>query len=414
MARGVKSARAAVAVPLVLVLAALSCSAPGRLQGVAGQDVTMLYAADGVVLVAETATPESTPDQLFLSDDGAHWRNITPPTSRAPVRGDGYLVFEQASFVNSDLGWVVGCAEASDIQVIYETTDRGDHWQQHSGPGCDLHGTTHVQLLDSDFAIADNTVCPGVGCVPLETSTNGGRSWIPVAATGDGKTMEIGGRTYPDPDGTWPREDPIRFVTTDLTFAADGIGSPYGAFGYVAPYGYFVRSVDGGRTWKSVAPPVPGGTSGDHVRFDLPIFSSPTTGVVAVLDHSLAGNQLGFDTTRTAGQTWTLSTEVPVARLGGFDNAYPGWLTPTYSVANPSTWWVANPSQPVSIEITTNAGRNWSTVSASGLPAAPAQILALDDHRALATIPDQNATTGINDHLYQSSDSGRTWSPLKP
>jgi photosystem II stability/assembly factor-like uncharacterized protein len=408
----VRFVRAAVAVTVVGV--AMSCGSPRSRLASVGHEVTLLYRQADVKLVAVAAAPEESPSRLFISADGARWKDVTPAASQEPVRaGSGFVVFQQASFLNSSDGWVVACAEASDIQTVFETTDGGTHWRAVRGPGCDMHGSTTVQLLNPRLAIADDTVCPGLGCAPLESSSDGGITWHPVAVRTEGG-MEINGRRVPDPTNMWPVADPIRFVTPDLAFAADGLGSPYGAFGYVSPYGYFVRSIDGGKSWNVAAPPAPGGAGADHVRFDLPVFFSPTNGVVAVLDHSPAGNQLGFDTTKTAGQSWTLTAILPVARIGGFDSDYAGWLTPTYSVVNPSTWWVANPARPISIDITTNAGRTWSTVPAAGLPAAPEQIVGLDDHRALATVPIRNADTTIDYRLYESSDEGRNWSALTP
>lgn len=275
----IRAARAArrrpVAVSIAMTVLMAACSSP-RSPGVpVGSDVTLLYGGPGVELVAATTVPESAPSHLFLSDDGLHWRDVTPPQSRTPVQGGARLVFQQASFLNPTNGWVVACAEAVDVQTAYQTSDGGAHSRSVQGPGCNDHGSSTVQDVSPTLAITDNKACPGITCTVLSTLGRGGTSSTEIAMLGEQHEMVVYGTDIADPLHLWPVRNPIQFVTDNLAFADAGLGPPEGAFGYIAPPGYFVRSTDGGRTWTQVSAPVPGGDRADQVSFDLPDFSTP-------------------------------------------------------------------------------------------------------------------------------------------
>lgn len=360
----------------------------------------MLDARPGFELIATTDREAATAPGLYASTDGVHWRNIAPPTATTPSTSPTYFGFPEfvdASFVDALTGWVVACQFGNYRMTVYETVDGGSSWQESPGGGS--HCEESIQTLSAHLAIA-NTPGVGVGSQILAKSNDGGQSWQDLYTTTDGRSLG-------------PIRTPVVFADEGNAFSASLIGDLAARDGW--PAGYFAVSRDGGRTWTRQIPPAAGGPPSQYA---LPVFSDPDQGVLATLGGTGKTTTIGFDTTADGGRTWQPQTSRPTTIQQGqpwpvFDR------DPTVAVASATTWWVLSPTNPVRVEVTIDAGRHWTSLSAAGLPGAPDAVHAIDVAHAWATVTTTvgaHHTDGTDNNykveVYATSDGGNHWAPV--
>ena len=232
-------------------------------------------------------------------------------------------------------------------------------------------------------------------CQILAKTSDSGATWEDVFTTTEG-----------GPVG--PSRTPVVFADERLAFSASLIGDLAQRNGW--PAGYFAVSRDSGRTWDGQAPPAAGGSPSQYA---LPVFSDPDHGVLATLGGADENMTVGFDVTSDGGRTWqqqaSRPTIVPPTQKWPVFGRYP-----RVAVASVTTWWLLTPTDPVRVEVTTDAGRTWTSLSSAGLPGPPDYVHAVDDSHAWAT-----TTTGVTDaadnykvEVYVTSDGGMHWVPL--
>lgn len=122
---------------------------------------------------------------------------------------------------------------------------------------------------------------------------------------------------------------------------------------------------------------------------------------------------MGFDVTSDGGRTWQQQASRPTTVM-----AAQNWPTfgryPNIAVASATTWWLLTPAEPVRVEVTTDAGRHWTSLPAAGLPGPPDDLHAIDDSHAWATVtsPVTGAAGNYTVEVYATSDGGKHWTPL--
>jgi photosystem II stability/assembly factor-like uncharacterized protein len=382
-----------------------------------GSDAGVLYAQNGVVLVDVTpnccGSEEAKPSTLWLSTDMTHWRDVTPPGSRAlvnPAYFPGlYAGFDEASFLNPSTGWVTTWNGGNLAVIAYRTTDGGKTWSSVAISGHGDHGgdADWIQLLTPNIAFDEN-VAATAPHFSLAMTTDAGKSWRGVyqwpSPTND---------TAPPP---MPFAMPIFFVSASRGFAAAGIPPVEGDV-----TGDFFTTDDGGVHWSPITPPSIKNEACPTVQTEpvtvqclvsLPRFTDKSDGVLATEVITGAQATVGFDTTSDGGTTWqgspSVDVPVPVFPTGG----YP--MTNYAFVATPSmtTWWIASYTPDgVTSRVTSDAGSHWSQVTTRGFDGTPNAFDAVDaTHALLSTFV--IGTDGSTVRVYSTGDAGRTWHRL--
>jgi photosystem II stability/assembly factor-like uncharacterized protein len=329
----------------------------------------------------EGGTTANTVIRLFVYDNG-HWRNATPPTLRA----DGIDAIDDVAFADRRHGWVAGynCAEAA--VYLYRTSDGGHSWRslgKPTGHSCG-GGPTFLSFTDDKHGWME-PVSPNGPVGNLLGTNDGGRTWKHLASGPRGQTRPP----------ALPCLAPIRFVSHSTGWMAR------------CGNGRVFSTHDMGRHWSRARIRIP---NGSDARFDLPRFVG-TEGVIAATLGSRPPTAFArtravvFSASRNGGQDWTVRSIRKVA---------PCPLTPYFTALWPANvvdarvWWiVACRSRPV-VQVTSNAGRQWHTVVARGLPTRPCSVMsvsAADVNVAWVLARDR----GSNTALFQTRDGGHTW-----
>ena len=213
-----------------------------------------------------------------------------------------------ASFVDANLGWVVGA-----FGVIYHTSDGGKTWQPQ------VSHTRH-QLFDVDFVDARNGWIVGRSGLILHSS-DGGETWSEQKS---GMEKHLFAVDFVDPrhgcavgdwgaiattdDGgeTWqPRPLPEDVILNDVDMVSPTEGWIAGEMGSI------LHTVDGGKTWTRQDSGVQKTLFGVHFA---DAERGWTVGIDALILHTSDG-----------GKTWAVlngSTEVRALEQVGFSQAY--------------------------------------------------------------------------------------------
>jgi photosystem II stability/assembly factor-like uncharacterized protein len=244
-------------------------------------------------------------------------------------------------FVTVDLGYAVnGNGE------IHKTEDGGDTWELvFEQPGTYFRA---VMFLDADRGFAGNIgtdYYPGVSDeTPLYRTTDGGRSWTPVAI--DGPTVKgicnltktddqhlvavgrVGGPSFialsSDGGESWTSRDldSELGMLIDAYFPTPEEGFIVGASSLSSPRTIVLHTTDAGASWE----PVFTSTDGPELAWKIS-FPTPDTGYVSVL--AVQGTPSSFLKTTDGGATWAKLPLIdgPYEAKGiGFINERIGWV----------------------------------------------------------------------------------------
>lgn len=183
-------------------------------------------------------------------------------------------------------------------------------------------------------------------------------------------------------------------------------------------------TADGGDTWTRTALPVPGSVHGQLDFITTPVVGTDGSAVVVAKYDATPGmdgapGQRVFYRTVDHGAHWTASSVV----------ADPGTLE--ISLADPTTWVVLDPSEPASLQTTTDAGATWQTIAVREL--WPYNSGPIDFANSLhgwmvvsepePPCPQPSGMPGFvicdyayapPQHLVATDDGGATWVELKP
>jgi Protein of unknown function (DUF4232) len=404
--------------------------------------VKALFLGQGVGIVTETSPSSGGCSQLLATTDFTHWRNISPP-QQSGTDGSCPDIWQSASFVSPLEGWVLGVNGGDVNTVLYRTDNGGTTWVEVTGGSQGSAGGTQVIGFTSaqdgwrqQFATGSNAF------YLLETTGDGGESWtgIPQFSTNGG--CEFAVDVFANPlDG---------FAGNNLApGATSSLGAP-------PPQAFLWETADGGRSWHEATVPAPPGTTHATAFYGLPTFFSPTSGILPVeyvqngkdgaggaagaAGEAGAGGAAGRDTldfyaTANSGSTWTL---VSTAKTAGavpaetgpaacFSSANYQSSFPAVAIASPTTWWVlSSGTHGTTVDVTSNGGSSWTDVSATGLgpagvldPGGVAQTTG-EDLTLVGATGSKVAWAGVVNEsdesaplTLQTSDGGRTWSPLE-
>jgi photosystem II stability/assembly factor-like uncharacterized protein len=329
----------------------------------------------------ETGTTVHTTIGLFVYEDG-RWRNVTPPM----LRPDGIDAIDDVAFLDRRHGWVAAYNCATVSVYIYRTSDGGRSWRalgkptSHSCGG----GPTFLSFVDDQHGWME-PVSPNGPVGELLRTNDGGQTWKRVASGPPGQVRPP----------ALPCLAPIRFVSASQGWMARcGDGRVF-------------SSDDGGRHWSRAKIRVP---SAADARFDLPVFVG-SVGVVAATLGARPPTATGstravvFAVSRDGGQHWStrsMRTVVSCPLAPYYTALWPA------SVVGARLWWIVSGRSRPLVQVTADAGQQWRTVVAHGLPTRPCSIMSVS-----AATPDvawaiaRNGTD--SSALFLTSDGGRTW-----
>lgn len=347
---------------------------------------------------------------LRTTDGGGTWPPAPLPAGFRPT---------DFAFVSATVGWAVGvrCGPGAAGPGVcptaaLATTDGGRTWQSERLPGSLIGGAdlTFANASDGWLVPSPAARCSMGGCwVPLDATTDGGRTWSQVAST----YVRSGFQGQP------------QFVDAAVGFVPVSAGASTGKGG-------IARTTDGGRTWVSVGArrdwsiqavsavnatdvwAIGGGflvRSTDGGRTFTPQLPAPrpTTGVDFVSPTVGFGVGTASDpgavlSTTDGGRTWTRLATMPTTRaqLGAvqFVNTRDGWAAGTAAGAGSQRG-----GGPVLLA-TTDGGHRWTQ-----RPAPQGTVMAMrfdaSGRGRLVTSAFPGGSTPAR--LWRTTDGGRTW-----
>jgi photosystem II stability/assembly factor-like uncharacterized protein len=347
-------------------------------------DVQMTSAASGWALLSP-ASGGSSDLQLARTSDGGHsWTPASPPAS-------GRLVSSQVLLeaTSSQRAWLA-VSDGSTTTHVYRTSDGGRSWQ---GSGqipaaqpvaMDFTSPAEGWLLDSLGAAM------GSNPVRLFRSTDGGQHWSSEARSAMGSQPEVGGI-------------PAGCDKSGMSFNGNGQS------GFITSFcnslaGAVLQSADGGEHWTAASLPIPQkACQSGGCEVPAPQFAGKTT----FLQVNDAPDPAYLLVSPDSGRSWTVE-RLP-AGAGGDPRLT--FFSPTAGIA------IAAGSQEsvgASSYVTENGGASWSSVPlARPFGQAGASFDFVSPGAGFAWIPASTAPGG-SQVLYQTSNSGRTWTSFTP
>jgi photosystem II stability/assembly factor-like uncharacterized protein len=213
-------------------------------------------------------------------------------------------------------------------------------------------------------------------------TTNGGVSWIPI-------TDAVGGGGFA-----------ITFITID----PNNPDTVYAGGGSTGDYSTFLKTTDGGKTWKARTGLTPG-----YFILALAVSSADSKRL-------LAGTDQGIFLSTDAGETWRSVLKGPITNSVFFDK------DPSTAYAGSSDWLGGTP---VGIFRSTDSGETWTNVTSNFFPSDSVAFhlrMGLDNSAVLYAGVERYsrmAHPGVENYsdmagtalsaLYKSTDHGKTW-----
>jgi photosystem II stability/assembly factor-like uncharacterized protein len=308
---------------------------------------------------------------LFLFSRG-RWTRSTPR---------GLAGIDDVSFADSKNGWIAtfNCARAA--VRIYRTSNGGQSWRDLGIVGyhsCSAGGTTFLSFVDRKHGWAEPISPTGPGGSFFRT-VDGGRTW-----KGLGEPLCLA---------------PIAFVSPSVGWMGRCNARVY-------------RLSHGGRRWTRVRIRVPAPA---HTHFfDIPRFFGRRGVLAAALGRTAPNPELtqviprsvAFMVSGNGGHSWSMRSLRPVARCPF--NTWTDEMQPATAEASSRVWWIVSGRRQKQVQITTDAGRRWRTVTARGLPGRACSVLEVSAASARMAW----ATVALNNRswwLFQTLDGGHTW-----
>jgi photosystem II stability/assembly factor-like uncharacterized protein len=293
--------------------------------------------------------------------------------------------------VSPSFGWAL--VGSRDIHVISRGRDR------IVSPPLGIRFVEAVDFVDENRGWVAEYDC-GHAAVFLYRTTNGGRSWTSLGHPG-AHSCGFGPTYLSFVDATHGWLEPLnqrsgylrrtidggrtwRTVTRNLPCVAGSIAFTSRTVGWIGrcSTGLF-RTANGGRTWKKVFKP-----HSTSIVIDLPV-----AGVTA----SVGTGVVRFSTSTDGGLHWQqIATRkiYPCADTYVFHSFFPE------SVASARIWWVVDQGR---VAITTDAGLHWSVHHTGGLPSQACAV------RSVSAADARHAWAIAGNVLYATSSGGLSW-----
>jgi hypothetical protein len=333
-------------------------------------DIQMITATAGWSLVwssdpAASGDPALRPERT--SDGGRTWVVVTPPAARS-LLVNGQALLYAASARRALMAVNGGDSEST---VVFATSDGGQRWTESNT----VAGSEAVAF---DFTGADR------GWLLVAAGAAMGQEPVSVYGTADGGLI-------------WS------LLTSDVPVTCDKTGIAFGSVetGWITSVcngGYQVLvSRDGGVHWSVASLPLPTSACVDGCAARSPWAAGDTT-VVQISSYPAAALLL---LSADAGQTWR--TEAMPAAAGPYPRVTFFGAENAIAVAAMSQGVIGD-----DFFVTSDGGQRWTAVPAGRqFGNSGAQFDFVSPEVGFSWIPDEW-------QLYQTSDSGRTWTAVVP
>ena len=374
------------------------------------------------VVVEDPANGCST---VYWTTDFVHWKNITPPNVIPPGQQASatipcFYVWQSASFVSANDGWVLGRDGGSIDTVLFHTLNGGLTWTRQPGDGTGSNfGNEVIGFANAELGWRQQFATGSNQPYSLELTQDAGATWSlwpNVEAHGGCQSEQV--------------------VYADRNIAFEGQPLDYA----YSPAPWVWRTTNGGDSWAHVTVTTPRRLAGATAYYGQPQFFGDV-GVLPVAFTKGASTFVAFDRSTDEGIDWSLEAIVPTKSALDPESALDAdscststtvsGAFPVVVLAGPETWWVvgttANGNR--AIAVTSNGGLSWTSASPRGIPRYVVSVQdqeyasqqgfispfeASSSTRAWMSVVEGSNLDSQTAVLIQTTDGGRTWSPLQP
>jgi photosystem II stability/assembly factor-like uncharacterized protein len=330
--------------------------------------ITMFSATSGWGTVQDISTPTLVSSIALTVDGGRTWFNVTPAGLTLESQGTIALSARSATEAWTWLSLYAG----GQSTTLWHTTDAGANWASYTVATGAVGSLDFSDSLHGWLTATPNGAAAGEYPIDVWRTTDGGATWAQVAA-------------YPVVAGTAG----LSFANATTGFA-DGcpLGGPL-----ASPINLCVTH-DAGGTWSALTSPVPPGyVKGDQLRAALPVFTSPTTGVLEVVSSSI----FSLYRTTDAGTSWRFGPPLSVGMV----------VAPSSVVATGEVFVAPTLSGQVTLYQLPVGGASWTKINTGdGSLALLSGVTRLDFVSQLA------GWAVTSSGLIGTTDGGVTWTVL--
>lgn len=339
------------------------------------QQIHMVTASTGWALADEASH-----GRILRTTGGVtHWQDVTPAVGSAQAIIGGTAFFDLVH------AWVlVGMSRS---WLVYRTHDGGQTWQQAQIPvpgRSSGYGQLFFLNAQLGWILLSEGGGSGVEAVDVLHTRDGGASW---------KLLSVSNETTIHN----PLALPFDGNKGGLSFVNETTGWVSGGARDHFPWLYVTH--DAGVTWRHQAIPFPAQATG-VVTF-LPLFFGATDSFLPANTFSPEGQAVEIDVTHDSGTSWSALPLVPASADAGtieFLDALHGWIAS-------NSLDVRSKQYRSTVYSTSDGGEHWRQHSVT----LSADILLID----FASPTQGWAIDGLQ-ILYQTTDSGQTWSKVMP
>jgi photosystem II stability/assembly factor-like uncharacterized protein len=307
-----------------------------------------------------------------------HWQDVTP----AP--GSQRAFMDATDFMDPMTTWVT--VATGTHQFLYHTHDGGQSWQKAQLPDKE-YDPIQIFFLNTQvgWIMFLNAATTGSMAVDLLHTSDGGASW-----------KLISGCNFMTANN--PTAIPCEGDKGGLSFLNEKVGWLTGFTNENLVLLY--KTTDGGMTWHHQSLPLPVSAYTFQISTMPPVFFNATSGFLPAIIPSTTGQITIIYVTHDGGATWHATTPIATSVTAlDFVDAMHGWIVTNTFDAN------TNQYNSTTIYQTNDGEEHWTQRNIK----LGADITSID-----FVSPIQGWAIDSLHSLYQTTDSGQTWTKVTP
>ena len=340
------------------------------------QAIHMFNASTGWAI---TSDPSNNSRILRTTAGVTHWQDVTPAT------GSQNSIMGGTDFFDAMTAWVAVVVPSN--LFVYRTHDGGQTWKKAQLPEQGI-GPGQIFFLNAQvgWIVVGKGAAMGSEAVDVLHTSDGGATWKIISVSNYNTVNN-------------PTAIPFGGDKSGLSFVNTTTGWITG-FTAADNFAWLYLTHDGGTMWQHQAIPLP--ANAVQVSTIPPVFFNATDGVLPVIIPSLEGQAVNIYVTHDGGTSWSTTSPVPTSATAGtieFIDAMHGWIVSnTFDVK--SNQYINS-----TVYSTSDGGEHWTHHNVK----LSADITMLD----FASLTQGWAIDSLQ-FLYQTSDSGQTWTKVTP